>query len=68
MLFLLALGGTIAFFHLSCTLSDDIFRMLAGLISQLCLLLSLIYAPWIVNLAAVIAIVSLLPGYRRNAL
>lgn len=68
MLFLLALGGAIASFQIYCRLSDEISRLITGLTSQVCLFLSLVYAPWLIKIAAVFAIVLLLPDYRRNAL
>ncbi|MDX2232415.1 MAG: riboflavin synthase subunit alpha [Leptolyngbyaceae cyanobacterium bins.349] len=67
-LFLLMLGGAIAASHLYYTRSDEISRLITGLLSLLCLLLSLIYAPWIIKVIAMIAIVFRLPSYRQNVI
>ncbi len=66
MLFILTMIGTIASFHLYYSLSDEISRLITGLLSQMCLLLSLIYAPWFIKIVVVIAIIRLLPNYRRT--
>ena len=68
MLFLLALGGAIASSHLYYTRSDEISRLITGLLSLICLLLSLVYAPWFIKIVAVIAIAILFPSDRQNVL
>lgn len=66
MLFLLALSGAIAAFYCYQCCRDEITRLVTGLLSQICLLLSLIYAPWLLKIAAMVAVVRLFPNYRSN--
>lgn len=66
--FLLALGGTIVCTHIYYTSLNEISRLTTGLLSLLCLLLCLIYAPWFIKAVAVIALVFVFPGDRRKTL
>lgn len=65
--FVLMLCGTIAFFYLYSTRIDEISRLITGLLCLLCLLFSLIYAPWLIKSILVLAIVLLFPHYQRSA-
>jgi hypothetical protein len=64
--FLLMMGGAIAFFYLYSTRTDEISRLMTGLLCLLCFLVSLIYAPWLVKSIAILAIVLLFPQYQRS--
>jgi len=68
MFFLLALGSAIACFYFYSSRTDEISRLITACLALFCLLFSLIYAPWFIKIAVVIAIALLFPNYRRNVL
>lgn len=55
-MFFLMLGIAIAAFKIHSLLSDEISRILTGFIAQGCLVMSLVHAPWLIQLLVVIAI------------
>lgn len=67
-MFFLMFGTAIAAFQIHRLMSDEVSKIVTGLIAQLCLVLSVAHAPWFIQLLAIVAIVTLFPRIQTRFL